>query len=43
MRKFTARKTFVLGSARITGVPYATDPRIQKVELDAKNASLGGK
>jgi len=27
--------------ARITGVPYATDPRIQKVELDA-SAVLGG-
>lgn len=31
-----------LKGARITGVPYATDPRIQKVELDARNADLGG-
>jgi len=28
--------------ATITGVPYATDPRIQKVEIDTKNANLGG-
>lgn len=31
-----------LKGATITGVPYATDPRIQKVELDTKNANLGG-
>ena len=30
-------------SAKISGVPYSTDPRIQKVELDTKNADLGGK
>lgn len=33
----------VLKTAMITGVPYSTDPRIQKVELDTKNADLGGK
>ncbi len=31
-----------LKGARITGVPYATDPRIQKVEIDTKNADFGG-
>lgn len=31
----------ILRQARISGVPYATDPRIQKVELDTKNASIG--
>lgn len=33
----------VLAGATISGVPYSTDPRIQKVELDAKNVSTGGK
>jgi len=32
-----------LKSATISGVPYSTDPRIQKVELDAKNINLGEK
>ena len=32
----------VINGARISGVPYSTDPRIQKVELDTKNQSLGG-
>lgn len=31
-----------LKGATITGVPYATDPRIQKVQIDTKNADLGG-
>ena len=31
-----------LKGARISGVPYAVDPRIQKVEIDTKNADLGG-
>ncbi|MHC4077261.1 MAG: SPFH domain-containing protein [Planctomycetota bacterium] len=31
-----------LKGATISGVPYATDPRIQKVEIDTKNADLGG-
>lgn len=33
----------VLKNATISGVPYSTDPRIQKVELDTKNTSLGAK
>ena len=33
----------VLKGARISGVPYSTDPRIQKVEIDTKNMSLGAK
>ncbi len=31
-----------LKGATITGVPYATDPRIQKVVIDTKNADFGG-
>ena len=31
-----------LKGVRISGVPYATDPRIQKVEIDTKNADFGG-
>ena len=31
-----------LKGATIRGVPYATDPRIQKVEIDTKNADFGG-
>ena len=31
-----------LKGATISGVPYAIDPRIQKVEIDTKNADLGG-
>ena len=35
----------VLRGAKVTGVPYATDPRIQKIELDTngKLGSAGGK
>jgi regulator of protease activity HflC (stomatin/prohibitin superfamily) len=32
----------VLKTARISGLPYSTDPRIQKVELNTGNATLGG-
>ncbi len=33
-----------LSKARITGVPYSTDPRIQKVQIDTKDDSyFGGK
>ena len=33
----------VLRGAKISGVPYSTDPRIQKIELDTKGEGLGGK
>jgi regulator of protease activity HflC (stomatin/prohibitin superfamily) len=33
----------VLRGTEISGVPYSTDPKIQKVELDARNVDLGGK
>ena len=32
----------VLRGAKVSGVPYATDPRIQKVELDTKGKPVGG-